>query len=381
MLNLLRFLIPTYRDKQIRQRLEALDILRAFAIFLVFMWHYPEAAFAPIGAVGWTGVDLFFLLSGYLIGNQIFSALRKRHDFSLKSFWYRRLFRTLPNYWFVLALYFLIPGFQEWHEPMSAPFWKFITFTQNFGLESGAFSNAWSLCIEEQFYLVLPLIFLWAVRKTESLRPIWIGILLVVIFETFLRAGLWLHYIKEINDPSQKFMTYMTQIYYPTYTRLYGLLFGVTIALIKNYHATAWEKLTAKGNLIFILGLFGTMISFYLYRNPFFMVNFYSTVFAYPLLDLSFALLVIAAVSPKSFFYHLHIPGATIIASWSYAMYLLQKPVISLTNDALAHFNIAKTSLIAIVTAIFFTLFASWLLYTLIETPFLKFRDRKKFFV
>ncbi len=62
-------------------------------------------------------------------------------------------------------------------------------------------------------------------------------------------------------------------------------------------------------------------------------------------------------------------------------MYLLQKPMIFLSNEVLAHFDIERTSLFAVIIAIFSTLLASWLLYTFIETPFLKLRDRKKFFV
>ena len=140
-----------YQDKEIKKRMHGLDTLRALAIILVFMFHYPRdshehSIFGIFGNFGWVGVDLFFVLSGYLIGNQIFASLIKNNAFSLKSFWYRRLLRTLPNYWFVLALYFLIPGFREWHLPMSAPLWKFLSFTQNLGLHSGAYSHAWPLC-------------------------------------------------------------------------------------------------------------------------------------------------------------------------------------------------------------------------------------------
>ncbi len=63
--------------------------------------------------VGWVGVDLFFVLSGYLIANQIFSAFINQGQFSLKTFYFRRFLRTLPNYIFVLGLYFMIPIFSE----------------------------------------------------------------------------------------------------------------------------------------------------------------------------------------------------------------------------------------------------------------------------
>ena len=89
-----------------------LDTLRALAIVLVFMNHYMsfvsgDATFGFLSEIGWTGVDLFFALSGYLIGNQILSAMRSERGFSLKNFYARRLLRTLPNFYVVLALYAL----------------------------------------------------------------------------------------------------------------------------------------------------------------------------------------------------------------------------------------------------------------------------------
>ncbi len=88
-----------------KTRLDGLDTLRAIAIIIVLIYHYkvvvsPENLFGFISSVGWTGVDLFFVLSGYLIGNQILSAFSKGQDFSLKLFYIRRFLRTLPNYYF-----------------------------------------------------------------------------------------------------------------------------------------------------------------------------------------------------------------------------------------------------------------------------------------
>lgn len=94
-------------------RLNGLDSLRALAILLVLMTHYRlfsnEYTFGFLTAIGWTGVDLFFVLSGYLIGNQIFASLAKSRDISFKNFYSRRLLRTLPNYYVVLAIYYLFP--------------------------------------------------------------------------------------------------------------------------------------------------------------------------------------------------------------------------------------------------------------------------------
>ena len=89
-------------------RIHGLDTLRAGAIALVLMYHYGVVAggsdFGAVGRIGWAGVDLFFVLSGYLIGNQLLS-----QPAPLATFFGRRLLRTLPNYTVVLAAYWLFP--------------------------------------------------------------------------------------------------------------------------------------------------------------------------------------------------------------------------------------------------------------------------------
>eukprot|EP01034_Spumella_vulgaris_P033404 gene33404-41219_t len=141
-------------------RNHGLDTLRALAIVLVFMNHYVlfvshRAPFGFWGEVGWTGVDLFFGLSGYLIGNQIFAGMRSEGGFSLRTFYIRRFLRTLPAFYAVLALYAYWPWFRA--GLTLPPLWQFLTFTQNLDLTPGtAFSHAWSLCVEEQFYVLLP---------------------------------------------------------------------------------------------------------------------------------------------------------------------------------------------------------------------------------
>src|SRR4051812_27814115 len=144
-------------------RLAGLDHLRAFAIFYVFLSHYPIFAKQPLitalGEHGWSGVDLFFVLSGYLIGSQIFARQAAGRPMGAGEFYGKRLLRTLPPYFVVLAVYFCWPPFIE--RTRLPPLWKFVTFTQNLDMvlwTQMAFSHAWSLCVEEQFYLVFPLL-------------------------------------------------------------------------------------------------------------------------------------------------------------------------------------------------------------------------------
>ena len=149
---------------QINNRLFGLDHLRALAIILVFVYHYGRLFPHPewtnsISKFGWTGVDLFFVLSGYLIASQLFAKIAQERKISFKEFFLKRFFRIIPAYIVVVTTYFLFPSFRE--REALAPLWKYLTFTQNLGLDAvrqGTFSHAWSLCIEEQFYFFFPMI-------------------------------------------------------------------------------------------------------------------------------------------------------------------------------------------------------------------------------
>src|SRR5580700_6850619 len=119
------------------KRSRGLDTLRACAILGVFFTHYP--GFGWLSSTGWVGVDLFFVLSGYLIGNQIFAGLARGQQLNSMAFYARRALRTWPAFWFVLAAFFLFPSWMGGTSPPAL--WRFLTFTQNIGLHTGtAFS-------------------------------------------------------------------------------------------------------------------------------------------------------------------------------------------------------------------------------------------------
>ena len=117
-------------------RAQGLDTLRALAIALVFAYHYRVfVSDAPslgwFSAVGWIGVDLFFVLSGYLIANQVLAGSVVGKPLSLSSFYLRRALRTWPAFWFTLAAYALFRPQLGGKEP--PPLWAFLSFTQNAG--------------------------------------------------------------------------------------------------------------------------------------------------------------------------------------------------------------------------------------------------------
>ncbi len=338
------------------------------------MYHYMcfvslQPTFGFLSKIGWIGVDLFFALSGYLIGNQIFSALANSRGFNLNTFYYRRLLRTLPNYLFVLGIYFLIPGFKEF--PTLPPLWKFLTFTQNFNLHSGtAFSNAWSLCIEEQFYLVLPLLALF-ISSNKSVRSAWTFIFGIMTSGILLRSFLWHYYMQHANGHFENL--YQTNIYYSSFCRLDELTLGVGLALLRNFHPDQWTKLIAKGNSILLFGIIGSLVTCYLFLK--YDYSLLMTAIGYPLLAMSFVALTLAALSPNSYLYKARIPGTASIAVWSYAIYLTQKPISVLTYNVLAKLGLSASNFFTLIIIILVCCMCGWLLYTFIETPFLKLRD------
>lgn len=361
------------------KRLNGLDSLRALAIILVLMTHYrlfsKEYTFGFLTAVGWTGVDLFFVLSGYLIGNQIFASLAKSRDLSFKNFYSRRLLRTLPNYYVVLAIYYLFP--LALSGEFRAPLWEYLTFTQNNGLRpEHTFTHSWSLCIEEQFYLIFPALAFLVFKSRHALAYMWFTLSGVFVFAMAYRAFNW-------HEHGQAAITgsdYWQYIYYSSFTRFDELLPGIAIALIRNFYPSLFSRCLEKGNYFLIAGITATSAVFYLalhyrYIDDYGFSGLFAT-FGFSAVSLSFALLVIAALSPNTLLYRIKIPGAASMALWSYAIYLLHKPLWALLIEPLNKAGIDVRSWTAVAILMGSSLLGGWLLYRLVELPFMKIRDK-----
>lgn len=355
-------------------RLPGLDTLRALAIVLVFMNHYllfvsDGDAFGFWGEIGWTGVDLFFALSGYLIGNQIFAALRSEQGFSLRHFYARRFLRTLPNFYVVLALFYLWPGFRG--ESALLPIWKFLTFTQNINLTPGtAFSHAWSLCVEEQFYVLLPAVALLIAACRKSLLWAWVAVAASFITGMLVRSYLWNEYVLLPHGS----LGYYKYIYYASWCRFDELVAGVALALLKNYHPAAWSRLISYGNRTLLAGLAGAALMLFVFFSNHY--AYWVTVLGYPALAISFSVLLIAALSPGSVLYKVRVPGAASLAVWSYAIYLLHKQLCILLKPVWQRLGYGADTVPAILASIIVSIAAGWLLYVLVETPFMRLRSR-----
>ena len=234
--------IPTMPDWSVR--IPALDGLRGVAILLVLLRHAIfgvtsvqgveahsklTSALLTAGQLTWSGVDLFFVLSGFLIGGILLDARQSPRYF--QTFYIRRAYRILPLYFLVITLSLLPRLFRTAaHATLPIPRWSYLTFTQNFWMAAlGDFGPSgmgitWSLAIEEQFYLTIPLL----IRRIRT-RSLVITLLAIIAGAPLLRLALhaW---------PVHAGMA----SYVLMFTRADALCIGVLLALFVR-NATFWR--------------------------------------------------------------------------------------------------------------------------------------------
>jgi peptidoglycan/LPS O-acetylase OafA/YrhL len=223
----------------------ALDVLRCTALLMVLAYHTSGVftklsgqddrfATLPLVLGGWRGVDLFFVLSGYLIGRQLWRELRETGTIRLGRFVVlRRGLRIWPLYYFCIPLWLV--GSQAGRAGFSSfRWWPDAAFLSNY-LPGGVLPQAWSLCIEEQFYLLAPL-FILAIagatrRRDPSLfRPWLIAFLLA---QPVIRAVILRFEGDRFSTPHQAFASLFFE---PFHTHADGLLIGLLVANLADKH-------------------------------------------------------------------------------------------------------------------------------------------------
>ena len=209
----------------------ALDALRAFAVLLVIGAHYagsqwPAAhgadirlAHNPVFYYGWTGVDLFFILSGFLIGKQLWRELDRTGTVNVPRFWLRRGFRIWPLF-FALLLYLTL-----WRgRPPELADWLFYS-----NYVTTVYGRSWSLSTEEQFYIAVPILLLLTTRYLPKRAQIWPLIAMVVAVQP-LRIWQRQHYLA-LGLTGDKLAEKMN---YPIHVHCEALLIGVLIAWLST---------------------------------------------------------------------------------------------------------------------------------------------------
>jgi len=225
-----------------RTRLKQLDVLRAVAVLLVLCSHVPS--FAWLQRCGWIGVDLFFVLSGFLVSGLLYSEYKKHGSLSPKRFLIRRGLKIYPAFYTFLIGAVVLMLLAKMEVPLDRLLAEAL-FVQNY--YGGLWGHTWSLCIEEHFYLLLTgvLYVLWR-RASRGASPFDVIPKLTLLLAIVLLAARILTFLLVTPYDFQKQMK-------PTHLRIDSLLFGVCLAYCHHFHYEKFTHVVRKNRLWILL--------------------------------------------------------------------------------------------------------------------------------
>lgn len=354
------------------ERRFGLDLLRAIAVLLVVIAHGSVLA-VPLWIPGqgivfmaFLGVELFFVLSGFLVGGLLLDELEAHRDATgnrwVVHFWSRRWLRTLPNYYLVLGLNFAFVAVAVQPLPPSWPL--YFLFSQNLvSAHPNFFGEAWSLAVEEWFYLLAPLVALAFAPLLRSPRAVLAGFVALLLGYLLLRVGVVL-WIDPAWDAGVRKLTAL---------RLDGIAYGVLMVWLY----TRVPALRAFASLLALLGLLLIGLCLALFLS----VDADASLLARSLL-FSAAPLACALLLPWAAEFRF-VPLPMLFKRWvvrlavlSYSLYLLHMLIVraylAWAPPPAGWMEVALRGAVYL----FGALAASWVLYRGFERPILALRDR-----
>ncbi|MEK7570773.1 MAG: acyltransferase [Patescibacteria group bacterium] len=351
-----------------------LDLLRATAIIFVLINHvfnyfiaFPKSTL--IGDIlGILGVELFFVLSGFLIGGIVLREFGEGiHAHTVKRFYIRRWFRTLPLY-YVLLITFV--GSAAFATQQFDPHLLHFVFLQNFSHEAlNFFGVSWSLAIEEWFYFLLPILLFFAYKIKLFKGKILYFLLLFIIFVLLARFA-YVFFFQPGFDDMRKHIFF----------RFDSLIIGVLMAGVKLQRSTWYSLFQKPWFIILPLAIIaGLAYQFWKYF-PFGVLetSLFARVAAFPLLSISIALLI-PFLEKNTFVNHFlgKIKAISVPITWisvlSYSLYLIHLPMFDLVKgNLLDKMPLEYMAPIALIAAFL----ASYVLYRCVEKPFMRLREK-----
>jgi len=361
----------------------ALDGVRGFAFLLVFVWHYLTLPWA------WAGVNLFFVLSGFLITGILFDTRDDPHRF--RNFYVRRTLRIFPVYYGVILLILLAYPVFHWEWNWAWLAWPLYlgnlshivrVWTPDSPMARMAFGELisgrirglmlnlghfWSLCLEEQFYLFWPCI-VFLVRGRKKL--IWICAACVMI-EPFLRIAAS-HLLATCVPPDHN------ALYFVTPFRVDSLLLGGSIALVRR--GPAARTLYRGGRVVFVLCSTALVVWLALrvgqHRPGDYVYPLWRNTWGLSLIDIYSASLLLTALEPGSPVYRIfNIGPLRWLGRISYGAYVFHNIYIDPVRQMMRPYG-DPSKLKSTAVGFVITIVLAWASFRWFESPFIRLKDR-----
>lgn len=351
-----------------------LDLVRSMAIILVLIAHYSlffSSAQIDVSSVifgsGFFGVELFFVLSGFLIGRIVIRTLIQNSGLAaLLQFWKRRWLRTLPAYYLVWLVFFI----QSDHN--SSNFLHLLMLQSFFpGPRDLFFGVSWSLASEEWFYLLAPLL-LYLLLKIKSFDP---KKLLVLFCLTGIILAPLLRTAAAIDEN-------WGEIRKSSFIRLDAFLFGILLASLQYYYAPVYKFLARQKYLFLLLSGLGLVFCARQFLDLKHLETSFNKTLLFSLTDLCFVPFLIACET-ATFFNHRRIRGAQklihFISVTSYSVYLIHWDLMvyfrSIHFGTIKYDGTISNGLIMLLACTLTTYIIAYFMYRFWEKPFMHLRD------
>lgn len=340
-----------------------LDLLRAISIWLVLFQHagINVPGLKPL-KIGGIGVEIFFVISGFLIGGILFKEIDKKNNLrkTLQKFWVRRWFRILPLYYLILALKFLfIDDSIGWN------ILYYVFFLQNNFYGIDYFTVSWSLVIEEWFYLFSPIFLFYAVHLLQKEKRIVYAMIAFILFVVVLRSIYVLHGNVSYEGINGNFPF-----------RFDSLFIGVLLAYLNYKKWFLFDIL--KSRVVFFAGLllfFGYLYYYWTLAYPDDLINqrYFPRTIGFFILPFSIGLILPYVTGLTiSNWKKPHIRFIVQTSIFTYAIYLIHPFVYKniLNSDWIHSYAIRFT------LSILLTYVLAFLIYHGFEKPILTYRDK-----
>lgn len=339
-----RQIVPQNSSGDVRN--QNLDVLRGVAILLVLGSHYDYFHFWA--RIGWCGVDLFFVLSGFLISGLLFKEYRCKGQLDIRRFWIRRCFKIWPPFYVFMAFTAII--FIAKHRAPPIALLHDSLFIGNYSTHY--WDHSWSLAVEEHFYLILPILLAGIIKisrdKSDPFRTI-PGISVALTVACFYLRSRALH----VNP-------FATAIALPTHLRIDSLFAGVALGYYYQFESASFRRMRPLGLWLGASLLIAPVVLLSL-RNA-------VSAATYTLTYAAFCCVLIAMVNrPPS--NRLPNRALALIGTYSYSIYLWHAAILANLFGGL------KPTLPLFGSYILLSIGAGVFMNKLIEKPSLAFRD------